>query len=243
MQRLVLKCLEKCDKMKAGSIAFPALGTGGLDFPHDVAADIMINTIISYIKSNLTTTYIKTVKLVVYMEDTYAAFHNLLSRIPNDSSEMQPASITKETLFAKSLQENSAPLKPSLSQGTNFLSAESFKAGSVNVVIREGDITEDDSDVIVNTTNRKMKLKGSGVAGAILQKGGPEMQKICDDLISQGFKLSEGKMCSTRSTGNLKCKHVIHTVVPESKKRLLGKTIAACLAYAEKLTGGLMFKC
>jgi len=85
MQRLVLKCLEYCDKIKAGSIAFPALGTGGLDFPHDVAADIMINTIISYMKSNLTTTYIKTVKLVVYMEDTYVAFHNLLSRMPKES--------------------------------------------------------------------------------------------------------------------------------------------------------------
>jgi len=81
-----------------------------------------------------------------------------------------------------------------------------------------------------------LKLKGSGVAGAILQKGGPEMQKICDDLISQGFRLTEGKVCSTCSTGSLRCKHIIHTVVPESKKKLLGKTITACLAYAEKLT-------
>jgi len=70
-------CVKVRDKMKADSIAFPALGTGGLDFPRDVAADIIVNSIISYMKSNLATTYIKTVKLVVYMEDTYEAFHNL----------------------------------------------------------------------------------------------------------------------------------------------------------------------
>ena len=233
MQGLVLKCLEKCDKLKARCIAFPALGTGGLNFPHDFAADVIVRTIISYLKTNLTITSIKTVKLVVYMEDTYAAFNNVLSRVPDNSTEKQPTNIPKE-FFPQ--QKDLVPFKSSHSQATD--NSDSLIVGSLNIVIREGDITEDYSDAIVNTTNRKMKLKGSGVAGAILQKSGPEIQKICDNLISQGFRLTEGKVCGTRSTGSLKCKYVIHTVVPESDKQLSGNAITACLAYAEKLTVG-----
>ena len=80
-----------------------------------------------------------------------------------------------------------------------------------------------------------MKLVGSGVAGAILRKGGSELQKICDALVSQGFRLQEGKVCDTPSTGNLKSFKIFHVVIPHNDKHLLGKTIAACLKRAEKL--------
>ena len=50
----------------------------------------------------------------------------------------------------------------------HYSTAEVFTAGSVRVEILQGDITEDDSDAIVNTTNERMQLVGTGVAGAIL---------------------------------------------------------------------------
>ena len=98
--------------------------------------------------------------------------------------------------------------------------------GYVKAEIMEGDFTEDDSDVMVNS---KVKTGQSEVASATLHECVPEVQNISDDFASRG--------CEERaySTGGLKCKHVIHTIVSKSQKWLLGKMIATCLAYAEKL--------
>lgn len=46
------------------------------------------------------------------------------------------------------------------------------------IVLLEGDITEQAVDVIVNAANTELRL-GSGVAGAIREKGGPEIEAEC----------------------------------------------------------------
>jgi len=53
MQNIVSSCLKTCDSLKACSIAFPTLGTGGFNFPDDVAADIMVNAVGSYLNLTL----------------------------------------------------------------------------------------------------------------------------------------------------------------------------------------------
>jgi O-acetyl-ADP-ribose deacetylase (regulator of RNase III) len=50
---------------------------------------------------------------------------------------------------------------------------------SGRVTLREGDITEDAVDAIVNAANSALQL-GAGVAGAIRRKGGPAIQQECD---------------------------------------------------------------
>ncbi len=50
---------------------------------------------------------------------------------------------------------------------------------SGRIVFVEGDITEQDVDAIVNAANTQLRM-GAGVAGAILEKGGPEIQDECD---------------------------------------------------------------
>jgi len=49
------------------------------------------------------------------------------------------------------------------------------------IVLREGDITEEPVDAIVNAANSALRL-GSGVAGAIREKGGPSIQAECDAI-------------------------------------------------------------
>ena len=231
------KCLEICDKLRVSTIAFPALGAGNLNYPQNVVADIMVNTIVAYLKANRSTTYIKTVKLVIFMDNTYAEFDKLLSSKLSvaGSSLVQEADDSEDLLSAETHLETRAPKPVPRSFPTHYSTAEVFTAGSVRVEILQGDITEDDSDAIVNTTNEKMQLVGTGVAGAILRKGGPEMQKICDALVSQGIRLQEGKVCDTPATGRLKCSKVFHILVPQNHKQMLGKTVAACLKRAEKL--------
>ncbi len=72
----------------------------------------------------------------------------------------------------------------------------------------EGDITEMDTDAIVNAANARLIL-GGGVAGAIARKGGPEIQAECDRI---GGTFVGGAAITTG--GRLKARHVIHAVGP-----------------------------
>lgn len=72
----------------------------------------------------------------------------------------------------------------------------------------EGDITEMDTDAIVNAANAQLVL-GGGVAGAIRRKGGPGIQQECNQI---GGTFVGGAVITTG--GDLKAKHVIHAVGP-----------------------------
>lgn len=72
----------------------------------------------------------------------------------------------------------------------------------------EGDITEQDTDAIVNAANSDLEL-GGGVAGAIRRKGGPSIQRECDAI----GHCPVGGAVITRG-GTLKARHVIHAVGP-----------------------------
>ena len=76
------------------------------------------------------------------------------------------------------------------------------------VELRQGDITEMDSDAIVNAANAQLVL-GGGVAGAIRRKGGPQIQEECDRI---GGTFVGGAVITTG--GKLKARHVIHAVGP-----------------------------
>jgi len=72
------------------------------------------------------------------------------------------------------------------------------------IVLREGDITDQDVDAIVNAANSALVL-GAGVAGAIRQRGGPTIQEECDRIgpIEVGGAAVTG-------AGDLPARFVIH---------------------------------
>lgn len=72
----------------------------------------------------------------------------------------------------------------------------------------EGDITEMDTDAIVNAANAQLIL-GGGVAGAIRKKGGPAIQAECNKV---GGTVVGGAVITTG--GQLRARHVIHAVGP-----------------------------
>jgi O-acetyl-ADP-ribose deacetylase (regulator of RNase III) len=73
----------------------------------------------------------------------------------------------------------------------------------------QGDITELDTDAIVNPANQMLQL-GGGVAGAIRRKGGPSIQDECNQI----GPINVGEAVIT-SGGNLNAKYVIHAVGPK----------------------------
>ena len=72
------------------------------------------------------------------------------------------------------------------------------------IVLREGDITDQEADAIVNAANSDLIL-GAGVAGAIRQKGGPSIQEECDRI----GPIQVGSAAVT-GAGNLPARFVIH---------------------------------
>jgi len=80
--------------------------------------------------------------------------------------------------------------------------------GNSVLELLDGDITDMQTDAIVNAANAQLVL-GGGVAGAIRRKGGPEIQKECD---AKGPTFVGGAVITT--SGNLKTKFVIHAVGP-----------------------------
>ncbi len=96
----------------------------------------------------------------------------------------------------------------------------------------EGDITELEVDAVVNAANKELKL-GSGVAGAIREKGGPSIQEECDRIggTSVGTAVLTGG-------GDLKAQHVIHAVGPQmgegDEDRKLQSAIRSSLALADR---------
>ena len=97
----------------------------------------------------------------------------------------------------------------------------------------QGDITESDSDAIVNAAN-SLLVMGAGVAGAIRAKGGSSIQEECNKI--GGCPVGDA---SVTGGGNLKAKYVIHAVGPQwgeggEDKKLKNATINS-LKRAEEL--------
>jgi len=83
------------------------------------------------------------------------------------------------------------------------------KVGNSVVEVSQSDLTEMDTDAIVNAANAQLIL-GAGVAGAIKAKGGPKIQQECNVI---GGTFVGGAVITTG--GNLKARHVIHAVGPQ----------------------------
>src|SRR5690242_12817075 len=82
------------------------------------------------------------------------------------------------------------------------------------VIVKIGDITTEDVDVIVNAANSSL-LGGGGVDGAIHRKGGPAIVEACREIRRTQYPngLPTGEAVITTG-GELPAKHVIHTVGP-----------------------------
>jgi len=89
-----------------------------------------------------------------------------------------------------------------------------FKICNSKIIIIKGDITEMNTDAIVNSANPSL-MGGGGVDGAIHKKGGPKILEECKLIREREYPqgLPTGKAVIT-SGGNLKAKYVIHTVGP-----------------------------
>jgi O-acetyl-ADP-ribose deacetylase len=100
------------------------------------------------------------------------------------------------------------------------------------IELATGDITVMDVDAIVNPANEALQL-GSGVAGAIRQRGGASIQEECDKIGT----CAVGQAVVTRA-GNLKARWVIHAVGPVWKGGNFGEEMLLASAVLQSLRRG-----
>ena len=108
------------------------------------------------------------------------------------------------------------------------------------LVLVQGDITEMDTDAIVNAANKDLIL-GAGVAGAIRTKGGPTIQEECNRI---GGAPVGGAAITTG--GDLKARYVIHAVGPrmgegDEDRKLADATLNSLKLANEKGLASITF--
>ncbi len=114
-----------------------------------------------------------------------------------------------------------------------------YPSGQVLQIAR-GDLTSETVDAIVNAANATLE-HGSGVAGAIVRRGGPQIQAESNQWVSEHGPVTHAKPAYTRS-GKLPCRYVIHAVGPRwgegDEEDKLMSAIHGSLQLADRLSLG-----
>ncbi|XP_032368806.1 poly(ADP-ribose) polymerase family member 14-related sequence 1 isoform X2 [Etheostoma spectabile] len=185
-------CLGKAEEGGLTSISFPAIGTGNLGFPKDLAASLMLDEILAF-SSKKQPKHLKKVVIIIYSQDarTIQVFSDeFTKKFPSASVGPLPTTSPQSTgPFSKVVS----------SSGMH-----ETKMGSVAVQVVTGDITKETTDVIVNSTNESFSLK-SGVSKAIMDAAGQAVDAECQNLSAQP---NTGMIIT--QPGNLKCKKILH---------------------------------
>ncbi|MEE9191164.1 MAG: O-acetyl-ADP-ribose deacetylase [Candidatus Aerophobetes bacterium] len=112
------------------------------------------------------------------------------------------------------------------------------KVGNTRLTLTRGDITTQETEVIVNAANSSL-LGGGGVDGAIHRAGGPEILEECKRIRAKQSGCPTGEAVITTG-GLLKPKYVIHTVGPiwrggnQGEEKLLANAYRNSLSLAKE---------
>ena len=238
------KCMKECDDCGASTIVFPAIGTGNLGFPTDVAAHIMVDEVCNYLQQNECKS-LSNVYFIIYMKNMYQMFCSEL-----DKRNKSPfRKVTKKVkVKAKEVAIKRKEIMPRETRGQRHkyqrheyhldIPQSTLSGGrsldlvnGITVEIVKGDITLEKTDVIINTTDEQMSL-GGGVGAALARRAGRSLQEACVKVKPSKKKgLREGKVIDT-NPGNLQCKCVFHIMF---QKHNFIEVISTCVKKALEL--------
>ncbi|CAH1781382.1 unnamed protein product [Owenia fusiformis] len=242
VENIIRKCLEIASSYNVKSMAFPALGTGKLGIPGDVAAFMMYDGIKRFFEEKPKSS-IKTINVVVYHKDhsTINAFRAkkdelLESTTSPFSSQPRPShkdnrypSGEGKRRFGRHTKYRERKNEADETSLKTIKDGHEVKLGGIYLQVITGDITNSPTDAIINSTNHRLDLSKGAVARAISKAGGDKLNNECRKIGSvdvDGFAVTHG--------GKMQCKTVIHMDVTSSRKDWK-EMVIACLEKTEAL--------
>ncbi|KAL3864451.1 hypothetical protein ACJMK2_006135 [Sinanodonta woodiana] len=218
---VVLKCLHEASKRTMRSISFPPVGAGRRRYPKHLVTMEMLQAMHDFCQQQKTS--IKIIRIAVYHKD---------SEILQEFEDAKRAWLQRQGGNGGVLEKR--PLRgKSWSKGKRVVDGRrEFMIENLKVYIYEGDITEENADVIVNGSNGNLDLRKGKVSRAILAKAGgriiPECKSQKVAMLNDGVAVTSG--------GNMQCKNIVHILAQESaqtwkpyilKSLLMAKAIKA----------------
>ncbi|XP_038202662.1 protein mono-ADP-ribosyltransferase PARP14 [Arvicola amphibius] len=135
------------------------------------------------------------------------------------------------------LQEGAEKDKGSLKEQNCLLQKDI--APGVTLIVQQGDLAQFPADVVVNAANENLKHI-DGLALALSNAAGPELQAECDKIVRKGGVVLPGSAVISKP-GKLPCHHVVHAVGPrwngnkaQECVSLLKRAVERSLSLAEE---------
>ncbi|XP_068102336.1 protein mono-ADP-ribosyltransferase PARP14-like isoform X2 [Hyperolius riggenbachi] len=236
-RHIIRTCLSETEKRRMKSITFPAIGTGNLSFPSDAVAAFMFEEILKF-SSESKARHLREVDIILHHNDqnTITEFYKELAkkmdRNATRSGQSYPVSTGSSHSYTGAAG-SSQNAQETVTTGPVFFGTvttptqgvHEMKLGSVTYQVKSGDISKEDTDIIVNSTDQTFTMK-SGVSKAILEAAGPSVENECLQLGAQ----SNGNHIVTKN-GNLRCKNILHLVGrnrAEGIKDFISEALAVC---------------
>ncbi|XP_022795893.1 poly [ADP-ribose] polymerase 14-like [Stylophora pistillata] len=216
------------------SVAIPAIGTGVFEFPRELCAHFMVESVLAFFREN-PSCFLSEVQFTSTDESVVKAFAKEMdSRFlndPNYQSSLDPKrkeKDTKEKGRATSIPDMSPAIVSSNTAPNVIKTPEGLE-----LVLVIGDMYCEKVDVIVNSTSSDLNLSANASAMALSAAAGPRLQQECNTI----GKVDTGEIVVT-SGANLACKHVFHTSCAGwengAGEKVLRDIIKKCLEEAQK---------
>ncbi|XP_032301847.1 protein mono-ADP-ribosyltransferase PARP14-like isoform X2 [Coturnix japonica] len=199
-------CLLKAEEFGLNSITFPAIGTGGFRYPKPVVSKLMFDEVFKF-SSSRTRKSLQEVHFLLHPDDVYN-IEAFTSELKRRVAGMRCDAVPRMEFISPVSTEASGDY--------------TMQIGSITLKVICGDIIDEDTEVIVNISNRTLDAK-SGVFKAIMDAAGSDVEEEIDQYAGQvqsGFITTEG--------GALSCRKIIHLIHNMNVKSQVSKVLHEC---------------
>ncbi|XP_036364536.1 protein mono-ADP-ribosyltransferase PARP14 isoform X3 [Octopus sinensis] len=240
LTRIITICLENAERMGAKSLAFPILGAE-MKYPIGKLPRTMSEAVKNYSDQN--SSRIKDVYFVVLPEEDREIAKKFEEYLQNkaenegmmDKQEKERFH-SKDTTSSKTSLHVSQKEISSVAPRTNETSREN---AGIKIQLSTDSISNASVDVIVNSTNRSLRLNIGAISKSILNAAGPQIQDECNQKFRRSISTSE---IAITKAYKLNCKNVFHLALPywneyssDSILANLTQVITTCLETAERM--------
>ena len=219
-----MKIFEKCIELGVSSIAMPTIGAGQHGYQEDIVQNIIQEEVKRISQKHDGHISLKNISVIVFEEKRKEKRKSLLVSNSHQQLRLDMLLDKRWPSISPKTSPDTISIMPGGSTGQKF--------GSVNIVLKQGDITQQKADAILNVLPKSLKLSdGGGVCESILKTGGQIVQGELDTLHKEG---TLGPIFLT-SAGNIpNVKKIIHFVPTTTDAAGLQDSIEQCFCFAHQ---------